>query len=158
MWLKKSSTRPNFHIICSKLHGCGTVGQELSPGGAHRDSVETSLSVPSQSTAFMWGISHIKDFKPVQYSEFEAFSISARMQTGVQNLMPLRRTRGAYSLLDPKGEEMGYRVCDQRAVYCLHRSGTAKHCELLQGGCKVTILCMALKSAVIWGEVFWGGH
>lgn len=60
-----------------------------------------------------------------------------------------RGIRGTYSPLDPKGEEMGYRVCDQVAAHCLHRSGTAKHRELLQGGCKVTVLCMVLKRAVI---------
>lgn len=115
-WSKEFSTRPNFHIICSNLHGCGTEGQELSPGGAHGKPVEGSLSPPSQSTAYIWGMSHVKAFKPVQYSELEAFSISTRMQIEVQKLMALQGIRGAHSLLDPKGEEMGYRVCNQVAV------------------------------------------
>lgn len=96
--------------------------------------MEGSLSAPSQSTAYIWGISHVKGFKLVQYSELEAFSISTRMQIEVQKLMALQGIRGAYSLLDPKGEEIWYRVCNQVAVYCLHKSGTAKCYELLQGG------------------------
>lgn len=124
--IKQFSTGPNFHIICINGNGCVTEGQELPPGGAHGKPVEAIRSALSQSTACLWGISHLKGCKPVQYSELEAFSISARMQIDVQNL---RGIRDAYCLLDPKGEEMGCRVCDQVAIYCLHRSGTAKHRE-----------------------------
>lgn len=88
-WLRKSSTRSNFHILCSNLHGCGTVGQELSPGGAHGEPVEIRLSAPSQSIACTWGLSHVKGFKPVQYFELEAFSISDRMQMRCKTLCHL---------------------------------------------------------------------
>lgn len=37
-------------------------GKELSPGGAHGEHLEASLSAPGQSTC---GISHVKSFKPV---------------------------------------------------------------------------------------------
>ena len=48
-WPEKFSTRPNFHIICSDLHGGRTEGWELSPGGAHGEHLETSLSAPART-------------------------------------------------------------------------------------------------------------
>lgn len=59
-WTQKFSTRSNFHIIRSNLHGGGTEGQELSPGRAHGEHLEARLSTLGQSAACTCGVSHVE--------------------------------------------------------------------------------------------------
>lgn len=91
---QKFSTRPNFRMFCINHHVGGTEGWKLSPGGAHGEHLEASLPAPGQSAACTRGVSHGKGFKPLQYSELETFSFSARIQNEVQQFVSLKGVRG----------------------------------------------------------------